>query len=41
MKGSWRVAKAWYFEMLAIGEGTASIVGEGPGLKESCRKVEA
>ena len=35
MKGSWRVAEAWHCQELrkAIGEGTASVVVDGQGLK--------
>ena len=35
MKGSWRAAEAWHYERLgkSIGEGTASVAVDGPGLK--------
>ena len=43
MKGPWRDAEAWHCERpgKAIGEGAASVVFGGPGLKESCKGVEA
>jgi hypothetical protein len=43
MKGSWRVAVAWYCERpgKAIGEGAASVAVVVPRLKGSCKEVEA
>ena len=43
MKGSWRTADTWQCESLgeAIGDGAASVAVDGPGLKGSCREVEA
>jgi hypothetical protein len=43
MKRSWRAAEVWPYERpgKAIGEGAASVVAEGLGLKESCKDVEA
>ena len=39
MKGSWTAAEAWHCEgsWKAIGEGIASAVVDGPGLKGSCK----
>jgi hypothetical protein len=41
MKGSGRAAEAWHHKRLwkAIGEGTASVVVDGPGLKGPCKKL--
>ena len=36
MKGSWRTA-----ENRGIGEGAGSVAVEGPGLKGSCKEIEA
>jgi hypothetical protein len=43
MKGSWRAAEAWHCERpwKDIGEGTASVAIDGPGLKGSCKGAEA
>ena len=43
MKGSHRTTEAQHCERLnkAIGEGAASVAIDGPGLKESCKGVEA
>ena len=43
MKMSWRAAEAWHCERSgkATGEGAASVAVDGPGLKESCKEVEA
>jgi hypothetical protein len=43
MKGSCRAAEARYCEKpeKAIGEGAASVAVEEPGLKGSCKEVEA
>ena len=43
MKGSWRAAQVWPCERpgKAIGEGIASFAVDGPGLKGSCKEVEA
>ena len=43
MKGSHRAAEALYCERpwKAIGEGAASVAIDGPGLKGSCKGVEA
>jgi hypothetical protein len=43
IRGLWRVAEASYSERQgeATGEGAASVAVEGPGLKGSCRAVEA
>ena len=43
MKGSHRAAEALYCERpwKAIGEGAASVVVDGPGLKGSCKGSEA
>ena len=43
MKGSHRAAEAGHCERpsKAIGEGEASVVIDGPRLKESCKGVEA
>jgi hypothetical protein len=43
MKGSWRTAEAWQCERpwKAIGEGAASVTVDRPGLKGSCKEVEA
>ena len=43
MKGSLRAAEAGHCERLqkAIGEGAASVAADGPGLKGSCKGVEA
>jgi hypothetical protein len=43
MKGTWRTAEAWYCERpwKAIGEGAAPVAVESPGLKGSCKGVEA
>ena len=42
MKMSWRTAEVWHCERSwkAIGEGVASVVIDGPGLKGSCKGVE-
>jgi hypothetical protein len=42
MKGSWRATETWYCERIwnTIGEGAASVVVEGPGVKGSCKEVE-
>ena len=42
MKGSWTAAEAWLCERpgKTIGEG-ASVAVDGPGLKETCKEVEA
>jgi hypothetical protein len=42
-KGSWRAAEALHCERpwKAIGEGAASVAIDGPGLKGSCKEVEA
>jgi hypothetical protein len=42
MKGSWRAVEASHCESpwKAIAEGAASIAGEGPGLKVSCKEVD-
>ena len=42
MKGSWTAAEAWLCERpgKTIGEG-ASVAADGPGLKETCKEVEA
>lgn len=41
-KGSWRKAETWYCERPgeAIGEGTAGVIMEAPGLKGSWRTAE-
>jgi hypothetical protein len=43
MEGSWIAAEAWYCERpgKVIGEGAASAVVDGPGIKESCKEIEA
>jgi hypothetical protein len=43
MKGSWRAAEAWHWERpwKAIGEDAASVAADGPGLKGTCKGVEA
>jgi hypothetical protein len=43
MMVSWRAAEAWHCESpgKAIGEGTTSVAGDSPGLKRSCKEVEA
>jgi hypothetical protein len=43
MKVSWKTAEAWHCEKSrkAIGEGIASAVVDGPGLKGSCKGFEA
>jgi hypothetical protein len=43
MKGPWRTPETWHCESpgKAIGEGTALAVVDGPGLKGSCKGVEA
>jgi len=43
MKGSWRAAEAGHCERpwKALGEGAASVVVDGPGLKGPCEDVEA
>jgi hypothetical protein len=43
MKGLWRTVEAWYCERpgKAIGEGAASVASDCPGLKRSCKEVEA
>jgi hypothetical protein len=43
MKGSWRAAEAWDCERPreATSESTASVAVDGPGLKGSCKEVEA
>ena len=43
MKKSWRAAEAWHYERpcKAIGEGTASVAVDSPGLKESYKEVKA
>ena len=43
MKGSLREAEAWHCERpwKAIGEGTASVAIDGPGLRGSCKEVKA
>jgi hypothetical protein len=43
MKGSQRAAEAQHCERpwKAIGEGAASVAIDGPGLKSSCKGVEA
>lgn len=42
MRVLWRVAEAWHCERSGegIGEGAASVVVEGPRLKEACREGE-
>ena len=42
-KGSWRAAEAWNYDRpgKAIGEGAASVAVDSPGLKGSCKGVEA
>lgn len=42
-KESWRAAEAWHCERpeKAISEGTASVATDSPGLKGSCKEVEA
>jgi hypothetical protein len=43
MKRSWRAVEAWHCERpeRTIGEGAISVAVEGPGLKGSCKEVEA
>jgi hypothetical protein len=43
MKGSHRTAESRHYERpwKAIGEGAASVAIDGPGLKGSCKGVEA
>jgi hypothetical protein len=43
MKGSQREAETWHCEKpwKATGEGTASVVVDGPGLKGPCKGAEA
>jgi hypothetical protein len=43
MKGSWRAAEAQHCERLwkVISEGAASVSVDGPGLKGSCKEIEA
>jgi hypothetical protein len=43
LKHEGAAADAWHCERLwkAIGEGAASVAVKGPGLKGSCREVEA
>jgi hypothetical protein len=43
INGSWRAAEAWHCKRLGkgIGEGAAAVAVDGPGLKESCKGVEA
>jgi hypothetical protein len=43
MKGSWRAAEPWHCEgpWKAIGEGAALVAVDSPGLRGSCKEVEA
>ena len=43
MKGSWKAAEAQHCERLwkFTGESTASVSVDGPGLKGSCKEIEA
>ena len=43
IRGFWREAEVWHCERpwKAIGEGATSVTIDGPGLKGSCKGVEA
>ena len=43
IKASWKTADSRHCERpgKTIGEGAASVVADGPGLKGSCKKIEA